>query len=263
MLNKLNPPPIRALILDMDGVLWKASEPIGDLPTTFARVRELGLRVMLVTNNSTRSPSFYLDKLAGFGVRAEPWQLITSAIATASYLKRKYPQGGRVYIVGEVGLHEALAEQGFVHAEKDVLAVVAGLDREFTYGKLKTGTILVRNGAALIGTNTDYSLPTPEGQIPGAGSIVGALEIASATKAIVIGKPSPALFNAAMERLGAQPQETLVVGDRLETDIAGGQNAGCKTAIVLSGVATEEQARAWAPPVDLVAPDLAAIVGSG
>ncbi len=263
MLDKLSPPPIRALILDMDGVVWKASEPIGDLPAIFARVHALGLRVMLVTNNSTRSPDFYLDKLAGFGVHVEPWQLITSAIATASYLKHKYPQGGRVYVVGEVGLHEALAEQGFVHADKDVLAVVAGLDREFTYEKLKAGTLLVRKGATLIGTNTDHSLPTPDGQIPGAGSIVGALEIASATKAIVIGKPSPASFNAAMQRLGAQPQETLVVGDRLETDIAGGQNAGCKTAVVLSGVTTEEQARAWTPRVDLIAPDLAAIVGAG
>jgi len=245
-------PPIRGLILDMDGVLWRDSQPIGDLKTLFRQMRERGLRVLLATNNATRSTRFYLDKLAGFGVHLEDWQVVTSAEATAEYLRRLFPNGGPLYVVGETGLKEALAARGFTQAEEGVLAVVAGLDRDLTYEKLKRATLLVNSGVRFIGTNPDRTLPTPEGDIPGAGTILAALEASTGQKPLVIGKPAPAMFEVALARLETSPGETLVIGDRLETDIAGGQAVGCRTALVLTGVSSRSQGLSWSPPPDLI-----------
>ncbi len=250
-------PPIRAAILDMDGVLWKGTQPLADLPAVFARMAAQQIKVMAATNNTTRSTHDWVEKLAGFGVSVSEEQVINSAQATARYLEREYPGGAQVYIVGERGLIETLAASGFENSENHVAAVVAGLDREVTYEKLKRATLLVGAGARLIGTNPDLTLPTPEGEIPGAGTIIAALEASTGQRAVVIGKPAPAMFEIALERLGTQPQETLVVGDRIETDIAGGQAAGCRTALVLSGVATLEQARAWSPAPDFIAENIA------
>jgi 4-nitrophenyl phosphatase len=251
---------IRGLILDMDGVLWQGDQPIGDLAQLFERINAQKSKVVLATNNSTRSVDQYVEKLSDFGVILERWQIITSSIATANYLERLYPKGGPVYIVGEAGLVSALEEKGFYPTETGGLAVIAGLDRDLTYDKLKRATLLVRQGAKLIGTNSDRTLPTPQGLIPGAGAVLSALETATDQKAIIIGKPAPYMYQFAMERLGTSPGETLAVGDRLETDIAGGQVQGCRTALVLSGVTTLEQARMWHPAPDLVAEDLTALL---
>lgn len=255
-------PPIRALILDMDGVLWRDHEPIGDLPAIFSRIAALGLRVILATNNATRSVASYLEKLAGFGVSLEPWQIITSSQATAQYLKTQHPEGGPVFVVGETGLIEALSEKGFT-VETDghaVHTVVAGMDRRLTYDKLARATLLIRGGAAFIGTNPDRSFPTPAGLVPGAGSILALLETATDVAPTIVGKPGPIMYQQAMERLGTAPEETLAVGDRLETDILGGQNTLCKTALVLSGVTTPSEAALWHPAPDLVAEDLTAVL---
>ncbi len=251
---------IKSLILDMDGVLWRESAPIGDLPQTFKRFNEAGLKVVLATNNGTKTPDQYIKKMAEFGVTVQKEQIVTSAMALAYLLRKRFPQGGPVYIVGEVGLITALQEAGFYQAEKDVLAVAAGMDRAIDFWKLKRATLLIRAGAPFYFTNPDRTYPTPEGLILGAGAIQAALETATDVKAIIAGKPSPALFEFSLERLGVAPQETLVVGDRLETDILGGQNAGCKTAAVLSGVVTRAEAENWKPAIDLILPELGNLV---
>ncbi|GAB4581127.1 MAG: HAD-IIA family hydrolase [Anaerolineales bacterium] len=252
---------LRGLILDMDGVLWRDHEPIGNLPAIFAQITALNLRVILATNNATRSASWYLEKLAGFGVTLEPWQIITSSQATAQYLLTKNPQGGRVFVVGETGLLDALSEKGFTtQGDRPVQAVIAGMDRHLSYEKLAQATLLIRSGAAFIGTNPDRSFPTPAGLVPGAGAILALLETATDTSPIIIGKPGPIMYQQALERLGTTPEETLAVGDRLETDILGGQNTNCKTALVLSGVTTLAQAQAWKPAPDLIADDLASLM---
>ena len=253
---------VQALILDMDGVLWRADQAIGDLPEIFRQIKARHLKVLLATNNSTRSVQQYLHKLAGFGVHIEAWQVINSSQATAHYLKEHYPQGGAVYVVGEEGLFQALAEKGFQHELERVQAVVIGMDRQITYDKLKQATLLVRSGIPMIATNPDRTFPTPEGLVPGAGSIIAALEAATDVEAFVVGKPSKEMFKVALERLGTSAGETLAVGDRLETDIAGAQAVGCKTALVLSGVTTETAARAWQPAPDFIFSDLAELVGS-
>lgn len=238
---------LRGVILDMDGVLWRGEQELGSLKQIFARLAKNGWKVTLATNNSTRSAHQYVEKLAGFGVHLEPWQIINSSEATAQFLHRKYPEGGAVFMIGEEGLREALTRYGFHISDQNPVAVVAGMDRQVTYARLSTATLLIRAGAPFIGTNPDRSFPTPQGLTPGAGSILAALEAATDVQPYIIGKPSPEMYQVAMERMGTTPTDTLVIGDRLDTDIAGAQHLGCWVALVLSGVTNREQALAWNP----------------
>lgn len=251
---------IKALILDMDGVLWRENTAIGDLPWIFKRFKALNLQVVLATNNGTRTPEQYIQKISSFGVEVNKDQIINSAMAVAYLLMKRFPNGGPVYILGEVGLSSALKDAGFFHAEENVIAVIGGMDRAIDFMKLKRATLLIRAGAPFYFTNPDRTYPTPEGLIPGAGSILAALEAACDVKAIIAGKPSPALFEFSLENLGTAPEHTLVVGDRLETDILGGQTVYCKTALVLSGVATAAEGNSWKPKIDLIIPELADLV---
>ena len=258
-------PNIKALILDMDGVLWRDSMPIGDLPAIFARIRERGLKVALATNNATRTIEEHLEKLSGFGLKLEPWQIISSAAAAANVLSNNFPNGGAVFVVGENGIQRALEERGFTPIidpddETTPVAVVGGIDRAITYQKLRRATLHIRAGIPFYGTNPDKSFPTPEGLIPGAGAILASIEAATDVKPIIIGKPQTAMMYMALEKLGTTPEETLVVGDRLETDIAAGQAAGCKTALVLSGVSTLEQAQQCGHAPDFIFDDLGTLV---
>jgi 4-nitrophenyl phosphatase len=264
MLDKFSPP-VRGLILDMDGVLWKDDSPIGNLPAIFERISACGLKVTLATNNATKTVDEYLDKLSGFGVTLEPRQIVNSSEATAHALSNKYPQKGSIFVVGENGIISALREKGFApiidpEDKTQPVAVVSSWDRQLTFDKLRRATLHVRAGAPLYATNADRSFPTPEGLIPGAGSILAALETATDVKAIVIGKPSPLMLELAAERMGLNKDQVLVVGDRLETDIAGGQALKARTALVLSGVSTVEQAEAWQPKPNLIVDNLTELV---
>jgi 4-nitrophenyl phosphatase len=256
----MDPSNLKALILDMDGVIWRDAEPIGDLPGIFGRIHDRGLKVVFATNNATRSVNQYLSKLEKLGVRAAPWQVVTSAVSTAEYLKQRHPEGGEVFIVGEEGLVITLEEYGFSHGDHNPLAVVAALDHDINYQKLAAAAVLIRKGILFIGTNPDRTFPSPQGLVPGAGAIIAALEAASDVKAVIIGKPQPTMFQQALERLEIASNEALVVGDRLETDIAGGQSAGCPTALVLSGVTTQAMAEKWNPTPDLILPDLTSLL---
>ena len=255
-----DPRKIRGLILDLDGVLWLDTQPIGDLPDIFRRIGALGLKVVLATNNATRTVQQHLEKVASFGVRLEPWQVVNSAQAVASYLLHLYPQGGGVFVVGEPALVETLAEAGFTHREADVVAVVGSMDRAMSFSKLKQATLLIRAGAVFVGTNPDRTFPTPEGLIPGSGSLLALLEVASDVAPVICGKPSPEMYAIALERMGLTAGEALVVGDRSETDITGAQVLGCPCALVLSGVTSPAQASAWQPQPDWIEADLEAVV---
>jgi 4-nitrophenyl phosphatase len=261
---------LKALILDMDGVLWRGEQPIGDLPEVFSKIAAMDLRVTLATNNATLSTRQYLNKLTGLGVHLQPEQIVNSSQAAAHYLARRYPRGGAVYVVGEAGLVDTLAEQGFLSVESDgkpnpagerqILAVVVGLDRELDYHKLTAAARLVRAGATFIGTNPDRTFPAPDGLVPGAGAILAAIEAAADIPPVIVGKPSPEMYTVALQRMGIKPGDALVVGDRLETDIIGGQQLGCPTALVLSGVTTVEAAGRWQPAPDWIAPDLTTLL---
>ncbi len=252
---------IKAVILDMDGVLWRDAEPIGDLQSIFKRMQQAGLGVVLASNNASRSSLQHLFKIRSFGVEnLEPWQIVSSSDAAAAYLKTRFPNGGKIYVVGEKPLIDVLGNSGFVYAESEVVAVVAGIDRTLTYKKIDIASQLIRAGALFIGTNPDKTYPVPGGFAPGAGTVLAAIEAASGVEPIIIGKPLPAMYEIALSRLGTKPDETLVVGDRLETDIVGAQTIGCKTALVLSGVTSYEDAIRAQPQPDLVRKNLAEVL---
>ena len=251
---------VKALILDMDGVLWRDNQPIGDLLAIFSTIKQRGWKVTLATNNATLSVEQYLEKLARFGVNLAAEQIVNSTMAVIHYLSEHHPHGGSVYIVGESSLIQTLAESNFINSEKATLAVIVAMDRGVTYEKLRRATLLIRSGVPFIGTNPDKTFPTPEGIVPGAGAILAAVEAATSMQPIILGKPSPEMYRVALERMGVSPASTVVVGDRLETDIAGGQQLGCRTGLVLSGVTGLKAARTWVPSPDWIEPDLTALL---
>jgi 4-nitrophenyl phosphatase len=248
------------LILDIDGVLWRGENPIGNLKRIFSNVTESGINYCFVTNNSSKSTSEYIKKFKKFRVPISKDQIFTSGQVTADILEKRYPAGGNVFIIGMEGLVRTLRKRGFKNSDKDPIAVVVGLDKNVTYKKLRTATLLIHQGVPFIGTNGDMTFPAPEGLAPGAGSLLAALVASTNIEPEIIGKPHSTLFLHALGFLGICPEDALVIGDRLETDIAGGQSVGCKTALVLSGVSTRAMAEEWDPPPDIITENLNSII---
>lgn len=254
---------IDAMVLDMDGVLWRGDEPLPGLVPFFAFVRRRGLPFVLATNNSRKTPGDYVGKLAGMGVNGiKESEIITSGTATAGHMREHYPAGTRVYVIGGDGLREILTAAGFVLADSDVAVVVAGVDFDLTYDKVRRACLLIRAGATFIGTNPDVTFPTPEGLVPGAGSILALLQAATDIEPTVIGKPARPMFDEALRRLGTTPQRTLMVGDRLGTDIIGGQRAGMRTALLLTGVTTPDERHTSDIQPDATYADLTALMNA-
>ena len=243
---------IKAAILDMDGVLWRSTSPLCDLPVLFENFSKHSISVMLATNNGTETVTQYIKKLEGFGVSLKPSQIVTSAMAVAFLAKKHFPKGGPVYISGSQALIDTMIESGFYHNKEKAQAVVAGLSWDCCYEEIKNTSLMVQKGIPFFFTNPDPTYPSPEGIVPGAGTLLAALEAATGVKATLAGKPLPFLFEVALERLGTHASETIVVGDRLNTDILGGANANCKTVFVLSGINTMEDLKNWSPMPDLI-----------
>jgi HAD superfamily hydrolase (TIGR01457 family) len=251
---------IEAVVSDMDGVLWRGDTPLSGMANFFAFLREQNIPFMLATNNSGKHPTEYIQKLAKMGVPdLEQQNIITAGTATADYLKTQYPNGASVFVIGNSGLSQVLEEAGFILAENNVDAVVVGIDFDFTYAKARHATLLIRNhGVAFIGTNPDLTFPSPSGLVPGAGSIIGMIQIATDVEPVVIGKPKRAMFDVALERLGSSPEKTLMIGDRINTDIEGGNNGGLQTAMVLTGVNKRDDITDIQP--DYIFEDLPALI---
>jgi len=195
----------------------------------------------------------------------EPSRVITSSLAVANILAKSVPAGSEVFVIGETGLIDALKQKQLipiVDPEYDGIpqAVVVGVDRGISFPKLCRATLLIRRGVPFYATNPDKTFPTPEGLIPGTGALLAALVAATDVNPVIAGKPSTIMIDLAVERLGTPKQTTLMVGDRLETDIAGGQAAGLPVALVLSGVSTRRQGRAWRPEIDFFADSLTALI---
>jgi 4-nitrophenyl phosphatase len=223
--------------------------------------RRIGYRI--VTNNSLKPPEHYQAKLAGFGVTVASDAILPSAQATGRYLAQTLPPGAPVYVIGETGLHAAVTVAGMriaTDAAQPVAAVVVGGDRCLTYAKLKDAILLLQRGATLIGTNPDLLVPTAAGLAPETGTTLAALTAATGVAPTVIGKPAPWLFAAALEQLAVAPGQALMVGDRLETDILGGQQAGLATALVTTGVDSAAGVVEKGIRPDLVVTDLAELV---
>jgi len=253
---------ITHLIVDMDGVLWRGDEPMPGLCEFFAFLRWRHIGFVLATNNSSRLPEQYVAKLARFGVEVVPDCMLTSAQATAAYLAGFAPPGTRVYAIGGEGVRQALEQRDFVLTNDEAAYVVVGWDRRLTWDKLATAALLIQAGAGFIGTNPDTSYPTERGPVPGNGAQLAALETATGITPVVIGKPEPPMYEEALLQMDACPETTAVIGDRLDTDIAGGVQAGLTTVLVLSGITTETDLAASSIKPDLVCADLAALTAA-
>ena len=237
-------------ILDLDGVVYRGSEVIAGAPDAVNRLLE-SARVVFLTNNSTQSRDAVSARLNASGIRCRAGDVITAGYAAAVYIRKRYG-AQKIYPIGEAGLIHELKAEGHEIDEggdgsRDVGAVadfvVVGLDRDFTYEKLRIGLQNILAGAGLIATNTDPLLPVEHGFLPGAGAIVRALETASGRSASVIGKPNPPMMDAVIDHLGLPAHECTLVGDRLDTDILAGSRYGMETVLVLSGVETAESVR--------------------
>jgi len=240
---------VAAWIFDLDGVIWRGNSPIEGAAQSVEKLRAAGKRCLFATNNSARAPEHFAARLNEMGIRASPEDVVTSATATAFYLSVHLPRA-RVFVVGEdgvqgllrdVGAHVVTVENAEQFAEVD--CVVAGIDRSFTYEKLRLAHSYIGRGARFIATNRDATFPVEGGVVPGAGSIVAAIETASGVVPLSMGKPAPAMLLGILERLNLSPDEAAMVGDRLDTDIACGARAGIGTVCVATGVTSLEEAR--------------------
>ena len=240
---------ITTWIFDLDGVLWRGDTAIPGAADAVENLRARGHRPLFASNNSTRPPDDFAAKLNEMGIRAAPRDIVTSATATASYLRRKFPDGARVYVVGEPGLSQILRESGLEISDFDpnlapADAVVVGLAREFTYEDLARAQAHILQGALFIATNRDATFPIEGSVLPGAGAVVAAVAVASGREPLTMGKPEPALLLQMRDDLGLKPGEMAMVGDRLDTDIACAHRAQIGSIWVATGVSTWEQARA-------------------
>jgi 4-nitrophenyl phosphatase len=247
---------IRGVLLDLDGVVYEGRNVIPEAPRFFERLRRAGWPLQFITNNSSATPEQFADRLESMGIPTAPSDVLTSAIATADFLRKRSPEGGRAYVIGEQGLREAVESAGFEIVEDQPDFVLVGLDRGLDYHKLTVAIRGVMAGATFIGSNPDTTLPAEDGLIPGAGSTQAAIRAATGVTPLIIGKPEPTMTIMALERIGLIPAETASIGDRLDTDILGGHRAGTPTILVLTGISTREEAERAEVRPSLVAENL-------
>lgn len=238
---------LKTLLIDGDGVLWHSTEPVPGLGRFFDVLDRRGINWALLTNNNTQTVDTYVNKLRGFDIEADPSMVFTSSTVTADYLMRRYGKGAPLYVIGMAGLIDTLKAAGFDvhHGDSpppcEVVAVAAGMDRQLTFEMVKIAMRLIFGGAEFVATNTDGSYPTPEGIVPGTGMVIGALRGTACVEPTVLGKPEPAMYEAAIQHFNADRETTAMIGDRLETDILGAQRAGIGSIAVLTGITNPEQ----------------------
>ncbi len=246
----------KGYLLDLDGTVYRGREVIPEAIPFISYLQEQGIPFLYLTNNSSASPDQVAKRLTAMGLSTDADQVYTSSMAAASFLAEKEPPGTPVYMIGEEGLRLELERRGFVLTDEGARYVVVGIDRSFSYEKLAAATRAIRNGAQLIATNRDAALPSEHGLLPGNGSLVAAVSVASGVSPIVIGKPEQLIVRYALQRLGTQAEETLIVGDNLHTDIDAGANSGLDSLLVLTGYSAVEEAERHTNPPTYVAADL-------
>ncbi len=237
--------PIESVVLDVDGTLVRGGEPIPGAVAAVDRLRERGLDVLLLSNNPTRSPADYADWLGDLGFAVGPDDVVTSGSLTADYVAAEHPDAA-TFLVGEPGLREMLAARGvpLVEDPDDAAVVVVSVDREFTYDRLRAA-LWALDGAAFVATDPDRTIPAADRPVPGSGAIVAAVaEAADRDPDAMLGKPGRTAAEAVESRVSGRGAEILIVGDRLDTDLALGERAGMTTALALSGIATRADADA-------------------
>jgi glycerol 3-phosphatase-2 len=251
------------VILDLDGCVWVGEEPTPRATEAIAALRQAGLKLAFVTNDGRRSPEEYVRKLWSLGCQASVEEVVTVG-AALQFVLAGWEPGAGVFVIGSPAIFRHVSESGHrilnhtPRAEAADIVVVAGHD-EFTYAELRIATRAVLAGAEMLASDRDRTFPADGGPSPGTGAIVAALEYATGHSARSVGKPEPQMFETALDRMGRG--RTLVVGDRLDADLAGAAATGLDGAIVLTGVTTSKAAAAATDPAPVaVAPDLGTLV---
>jgi HAD superfamily hydrolase (TIGR01457 family) len=247
-------------LLDLDGVLYRGPNPVPGAAQTLAELRSMGKRLAFVTNNSARTPQAVAERLRSVGVQAAADEVVTSAAVTAGLLVERGLRSA--FVIGEEGLIDALTERGIEIVPAGAPraeAVVVGWDRTVDYEKLRIASVMLQEGAAFVASNPDASFPAPDGRAwPGAGALIAAIQTTTGLEPEIVGKPRPPIFHAALARAGGSAP--LVIGDRLDTDIAGAIGVGWDSMLVLTGIsAREDVVRSGIVPT-FIADDLTALL---
>ncbi|HEV7770675.1 MAG TPA: HAD-IIA family hydrolase [Solirubrobacterales bacterium] len=269
------------LLIDLDGVVWIGREFVPGATEALRELLAAGKEIVFVTNNPAKPPAAYAERLAAASVEIGAERIVTAGMVTARLAAEAAGPEGSAFVIGAPDFRQMVGEAIGAHksryagtrrtdpalldgeAGREANVVVVSGHREFDYAELLTATLALQRGAALLATSRDPTLPMPGGAWPGTGSILAAVETASGRRAEIGGKPERHLFEMALEAIGHKPgaaKRVAMVGDRLDSDIAGGRQAGLETVLVLSGASSREEAEAADPPPDHVADDLAALV---
>lgn len=241
----------KGFLIDMDGVMYRGSQLIEGADEFVRLLREQEIPFMFLTNNSQRTRRDVATKLDRMGIEVEEEHIFTCAMATARFLASQKPNG-TAYVIGEGGLMQAMHQNGFSIVDHDPDYVVVGEGRTITFEMIETAVRMVCAGARLIATNMDPNCPTQNGIRPGCGAIVAMIEAATGRKAFSVGKPNPIMMRMARKELGLSAEETIMIGDTMETDILGGLQMGYRTILVLSGGTAKEQLKEFSYQPDRV-----------
>jgi 4-nitrophenyl phosphatase len=257
---------VRGVLFDMDGVIYVGTRPLPGVQQAIDYLASTGRQFLFVTNNASKTPQQFVERLAEMDIHIQPSHVLGSAEATACWLAEQvahhgWPRGP-VIVMGQDGLKVALQLNGFELTTDPHAATyaVAGINFQLTYDDLANVTLAIRHGAKFIGTNSDVTYPSERGPLPGAGSILALLSAASGQQPLVVGKPNRGMYEQAMARLNLSAGETLMVGDRYDTDISGAIPLGLWTAGVLTGISTRAEFESASPPPDLIVEDLPRLI---
>jgi NagD protein len=243
-------------LIDMDGVIYRGSHLIPGADRFILELREEEVPFLFLTNNSQRTRRDVATKLQRLGIPVEEEHVFTCAMATARFLAQQKPQG-TAFVIGEGGLLTALHNNGYAIVDRDPDYVVVGEGRTFSFEMAENALNMIRAGAKLVATNLDPHCPTRDGSRPGCGALVALLEAASGVRAFSVGKPSPVMMRAARKELGLSAEQTIIIGDTMETDILGGVQLGYRTVLVLSGGTRREDLAHYAYRPDKVVESIA------
>ncbi|MGQ7372186.1 TIGR01457 family HAD-type hydrolase [Streptococcus suis] len=231
----------KGYLIDLDGTIYKGTERIPAGERFVHELQERGIPYLFVTNNTTRRPEAVQAMLADkFNIETPVDSIYTATLATIDYMN-DLGREMTVYVIGEDGLKSAIFEAGYVEDRENPAYVVVGLDTQLTYEKLTIATLAIQKGATFIGTNPDLNIPTERGHLPGAGSLIALLKAATRVEPIFIGKPEAIIMDRALEILGTERSQTVMVGDNYLTDIRAGIDNGFPTLLVLTGFTKPEE----------------------
>jgi len=227
-------------LCDMDGVLIHGGKMVKGADEFLNRLRATGSRFLVITNNSLYTPGDLVRQLGGMGLEVDKSQIWTSALATAHFVQSQCP-GGSAFVIGEASMHEALEQVGYHEDKVAPDYVVFGETQDYSFDDFSTAIGLIERGSRFVATNPEVTGPGPMGSLPGCGAMAQLIQSATGVRPYFVGKPNPVMIREGINLLGADIESTVIIGDRLETDILSGVEAGLRTILVLSGVARRDQ----------------------